>query len=703
MAALLCGRAFEPTPRSAPGPPPALRGCVAAAPVIAGASAGFAPGAANAAATAAAFGIEPYWLLVGFCVAVVCYGAVAKMSGQPDQAQGGYGVAMRQAKEIDNPEKAEKTTAPRAPTQSSTPIPVGPAETPTKTSMGRRGIVRSFSDLPKTRSLGIELRYTSALAAPVSVVDGSFVQEPCRIRHSEQLGADQEQNAKVVSETVRRLVEHFEWKGVIGCSISTKVAHFLGCPASVQSFAVMEEKVNSLLNKALRSKIKYTVSMVHARAAGYNELVYGGSAHEACWHDKVVIMCTLGKNISAMLFNDGHRVRGKEFISVTDEEETTGHSPEWIKLNSTPAYEPPMPGSPLFDEWADYVDQQFSRIITSVPKVDRIVVVPTGRTARLSDELNQALRPKLRRTRANAAAKNCLVILQDTQEGAVVRGAGLGALVEMQSSQMMAEMAPLLSGAKTLQALSESQLSSIFDTIDEDGDGQLSFGELHHGLETLGITRYEDALMHELDPEVDTPMHEMHVRLPEFVHWWVRHVTDARVVSVTSADAWYQVLQSVEPGFGDLIMLEVTFTFCPACRKFEPKFKKMSEKYKHVRFVKLVADGTVGSMELCNKELNVTGSPTFFVFRRGGQLVRKWTGVSLSDFNKNLAACISEDPEAEPVPVLHEVDRSAPTWGAAEAEVVTPAATVTVTPAATVTRSYPDPKQKSRFGTRRWP
>lgn len=518
----------------------------------------------------------------------------------------------------------------------SLPLAIGDGDPPPSVlGVGRRGIIGSFSDLPKMQALGIELRASAALAAPVSVVDGVFLQEPFRVRHAQPLGVDTQANAEIISSTVQQLIDHFKWKGVLGCSISRRVAFFLGCDSADASFAVMEDRVSNLLAKCLRGKVLYAVSMVHTTAAGYNELVYGDSASEACWHDKVVLLCTLGKDISAMLFNDGHRVRLYEWSQDNDEE---GHSSEWIALNSALAYQPPTVGSSLWYEWARYIDDQICSMMKSIPKLDRVVVMPTGRTARLSPTLNAELRPLLQQTLAEAATRNGEVVFVEQQEGAVVRGAALSSLVELQTAQMMRQLEPMLMGAHSLQALSDVQLRTIFDKFDADGDGQLKFGELLHGLEIMGLPRDEKALFQEFEGH-DNGL----VSTDEFVDWWLRHIKKARVVTITSVDAWDKLLESsAPPGFGDLILLEVTFTFCRTCRRFEPKFRTMAERFTDVRFVTLVGNGTVGSMELCTKKLKVTSSPTFFVFRRGGELVSRWTGANLSKCEEKLRACIEQ-------------------------------------------------------------
>jgi len=124
--------------------------------------------------------------------------------------------------------------------------------------------------------------------------------------------------------------------------------------------------------------------------------------------------------------------------------------------------------------------------------------------------------------------------------------------------------------------------------------------------------------------------------------WWIREVRQARVVTLTSAGAWQRLLAAAPPdGFGDLVVLEVTFTFCRQCRGFDAKFRRFAEQYREVRFVQLVGNGTVGAMRLCQQELEVTVSPAFFVFRRGGELLSQWTGANAQRFCDKMRECLA--------------------------------------------------------------
>jgi len=53
-----------------------------------------------------------------------------------------------------------------------------------------------------------------------------------------------------------------------------------------------------------------------------------------------------------------------------------------------------------------------------------------------------------------------------------------------------------------------------------------------------------------------------------------------------------------------------------------------------------MGNGTIGSMELCMKELQVRKSPAFFIFRRGGEKLAQWNGTSVQTFQDELNRCL---------------------------------------------------------------
>jgi len=234
----------------------------------------------------------------------------------------------------------------------------------------------------------------------------------------------------------------------------------------------------------------------------------------------------------------------------------------------------------------------------------------------------------------------------DQKEGTVVRGAAVCAMAELRTNQVMNQLANVLNKAESLQSLSEPQLQDIYERLDEGGDGLLQPDELKHGLQLMGIHRDMPLLLTELGI-----VEGESITLERFMSWWLGNVKHARMVTLTSAAAWKQLLQlPAPPGFGDLILLEVTFTFCRSCRNFEPKFRKLAESYPEVRFVQLVGNGTIGAYNLVRRELKCKKSPAFFIFRRGGERLDEWTGAHVERLELRLGKQIKKQGQAVGIP-----------------------------------------------------
>jgi len=305
------------------------------------------------------------------------------------------------------------------------------------------------------------------------------------------------------------------------------------------------------------------------------------------------------------------------------------------------------------------VDRQLSAMVDSSNSVDRIILIPLGRTARLGDDLKEALMPLLSRTRDTASqqdGKGRLTISLQA-EGDNVTGAALCALMELETTQVFRMLSTVIEGDQALHVVSKAQLRVIFDKIDVNGTDSIDVKELSTVFKYLGITRDSLAVQTEMDESRDGL-----ISFKELMHWWTREVYNARVVLCTSADAWKRILMKSPPdGFGQLIVLEVAFTFCRACKAFERKFKRLADEFKAVRFIQLMGNGTIGSMELCMKELQVRKSPAFFIFRRGGEKLAQWNGTSVQTFQDELNRClelvgepqlgeaqVAEEPEVVP-------------------------------------------------------
>jgi len=497
------------------------------------------------------------------------------------------------------------------------------------------GIVSSITDLPKTEALGIELRATAAVAAPSNMVEGgAFSEEPLLIRH--EFGDDVEENRTTICKTIRDLVEHFNWKGAVGISVTVELSKQLGIFG--EDFLKLEKETGTMFAKTLRGKASFVHTIIHTDAAAYDQLTFGASAGEDMWRDQLVLICTIGKHIGAVLFNNGVRVKNSPLNALFTSTWETSIS-GWMVGNK---FTPPQPGTPDFETWASLVDGHINEVAKSLSMVDRIIVIPGGRTAGI-EGLTEALPPFLKQTKE--VAHEAVHVIEPT-EGSVMRGVALCSLVELETQQAMKGLNTVLTGDLALHALSEQQVRMIFEELDMESNGSLEPRELQQALEILGIDRNVDELIEELDTAKDGA-----VSFSEFNEWWWREVNTADVILLTSADAWKRILYKNRPPepFGPYVLLEVTFTFCRACRAFSNKFKRYATKYKDhggIRFCQLMGNSTIGAMQLVTKELGVKVSPAFFLYKRGGELISSWTGTNAERFEKEVNSVIEETTDA---------------------------------------------------------
>jgi len=488
--------------------------------------------------------------------------------------------------------------------------------------VGGLGILRAVSDLPQTKALGIEIRAHAALAGPVSMLGGAFLEEPASVCY--KLDDNSFQNQATLFDAVDELIKKFKWKGVVGSSVTKEVARALGIEA--EGYVEIASEVSAEFTKRWKTRVSSFNTVMHTDAVGYNELVWGNSAKVSRWQDQEVAVCTVGLNLGAVLFSNGKLVEKSICQSnVCRVVPLGGDLPG-------ECWQPSVPGTPEFEKWANAIDEQIHDIIATGTGLDRVIILPTGKATE-SKELPAALLDCLTKTREVAAAQNVKVRFMEQDAGSTARGAALLALVKVQETQMHKSLDTVLSGDITLQMLSDAQLKVMYENIVEKGETgtELCISDR----QCFWIESFED-----------------------FMDWWKTEVRAARIVTITSAAAWNRILNVGRPpeGYGDLILLQVTFTFCRACKKFQPQLRRMAEKYNKVRFVQLIGNGTIGSMQLVQQELGVKVSPAFFVYRRGGELLTQWTGGTVAEFQVKFNTCLEEqgipiDDAIRPVPI----------------------------------------------------
>lgn len=505
--------------------------------------------------------------------------------------------------------------------------------------------VRPQQDLPTKQALGIDLRKSFAFAAIVSVTDGTVLEgtEPVKFEH--KLAGIVEADQLAISETVQKIMTHFNWKGVVGCSITPGLSRFLfakelsgSSPShTAESDATAAAAANAFLEERWGRKCTRFHSMAAPEAAGCYALL--GDAREYSRHGNLVLVCTMGGDeLAAALFSGGRRVSNYPVLSKSGLK-------RWGLL--------PGPGPVVgSDEWAASADNYLVEVLQALPTlpdIDQVIIVPSGRLQEMMLEDGggalsgeDSLLSRFPRLIEAAAGTGTEVLFSAPNVAAKIIGAARGAVAELQTSQLMEQLKPLIGHDNSLQSLSEPQIRAIFGEIDRSGDGLVQAEELFRVLDVMGVHANAESLLKELDTD-----HSGDVSLDEFSAWWQCNVRSASVVTLTSVDAWQRVLEetSTREGPGaDLIVLEVTLTFCRSCHTFAPKYLRLARKYGNIRFVQLVGNSTIGAMEFVKNELAVVKTPSFFIFRVDGEQLAGWTGTNLEAFEEKIAECIARAP-----------------------------------------------------------
>jgi polyphosphate glucokinase len=147
--------------------------------------------------------------------------------------------------------------------------------------------------------LGIDIGGTGIKGAPVDTVKGKLLTE----RH--RIATPQPATPKAVIKTVGKIVEHFEWQGLIGCTfpaiIKDGVTH---SAANVDNAWIGYEA-----EKALRQQTGCSLTLINdADAAGLAEMAFGAGRD----HQGVVFVLTLGTGIGTAIFLDGELLPNTE-------------------------------------------------------------------------------------------------------------------------------------------------------------------------------------------------------------------------------------------------------------------------------------------------------------------------------------------------------------------------------------------------------
>ncbi len=148
--------------------------------------------------------------------------------------------------------------------------------------------------------LGIDIGGSGIKGALVDVEKGVLVAERYRIP------TPQPSTPEAVAAVVAKIVQHFEWKGPIGCTFPAVIKNGVAYSAA----NVDKSWIGTIGQQLLAEKTKCPVLLLNdADAAGIAEIEFGaGKGRQG-----VIIVLTLGTGIGSAIFVDGRLVPNTEF------------------------------------------------------------------------------------------------------------------------------------------------------------------------------------------------------------------------------------------------------------------------------------------------------------------------------------------------------------------------------------------------------
>lgn len=148
--------------------------------------------------------------------------------------------------------------------------------------------------------LGVDIGGTGIKGALVDTKRGELIGE----RH--RIATPQPATPRAVAKTVAEIVEHFKWKGRIGCTVPARVRRGIVETA----INITEDWIGTDASKLISKKAGLPALVLNdADAAGLAEIRFGAGKGES----GTVMMLTLGTGLGSALFVDGTLVPNTEF------------------------------------------------------------------------------------------------------------------------------------------------------------------------------------------------------------------------------------------------------------------------------------------------------------------------------------------------------------------------------------------------------
>lgn len=141
--------------------------------------------------------------------------------------------------------------------------------------------------------LGVDIGGTGIKGAIVDTEKGELISERKRIETPKPA------TPAAVAATLKQLVDHFNWKGPIGCGFPATIHHGIAYTAANIDHSWINIPVDKLFSEATGCKV-FVIN--DADAAGICEMKFGAGKDVK----GVVMMLTIGTGIGTAIFIDGH-------------------------------------------------------------------------------------------------------------------------------------------------------------------------------------------------------------------------------------------------------------------------------------------------------------------------------------------------------------------------------------------------------------
>lgn len=155
------------------------------------------------------------------------------------------------------------------------------------------------------RILGVDVGGSGIKGAIVDSVSGQMLTE----RH--RIPTPQPATPQAVAETINELVEHFSWKGPIGCGFPAAIQHGVAKTAANVDNSFIETNIEGLFSEVTGLDV-YCVN--DADAAGMAEFKFGHGAHfeDKNIKDGTVIFVAVGTGLGTAIFTHGQLLPNTE-------------------------------------------------------------------------------------------------------------------------------------------------------------------------------------------------------------------------------------------------------------------------------------------------------------------------------------------------------------------------------------------------------